>query len=124
MPYRNKQVHILLKKRRYRCECGKRFFEKYSFLPKYHHLTQRVYENILREFKKPVTFKQVAERYGVSVNTVVRICDLLRYKLYKLPEVIAIEESKGSNMAIEIIQGLEIESCIYVKKISLVKRIN
>ncbi len=97
LPYRNKQVHILLKKRRYRCECGKRFFEKYSFLPKYHHLTQRVYENIIREFRKPVTFKQVAERYGVSINTVVRICDLLSYKLYKLPEVIAIDEFKGNS---------------------------
>ena len=105
VPYRNKVVHLLLKKRRYRCECGKRFYEKYSFLPRYHHLTQRVYENILKELDSPVTFKSVAKRYGISTNTVTRICDLLEYNLHRLPEVLAIDEFKG-NAGNEKYQGI------------------
>lgn len=105
VPYRNKAVHLLLRKRRYRCECGKRFYEKYPFLPRYHHLTQRVYENILKELDSPVTFKSVATRYGISTNTVTRICDLLDYNLHRLPEVIAIDEFKG-NAGNEKYQGI------------------
>ena len=36
-PFRNKPVFIVLKKRRYIClSCGKRFYDKYNFLPKYY----------------------------------------------------------------------------------------
>ena len=35
---------LMLRKRRYVCgNCGKRFYEKYDFLPKYSHFSQRVY---------------------------------------------------------------------------------
>ena len=36
-----KFVFIHLKKRRYRCSCGKRFAENNSFLPRYHRMTNR-----------------------------------------------------------------------------------
>lgn len=97
LPYRNLTVSLFLRKRRYRCSCGKRFFEKYSFLPRYHHMSHRVYESILKELTEPVTFKSVAKRFGVSTNTVSRVCDILNYNLYKLPETISIDEFKGNS---------------------------
>ena len=36
---RNTFLH--LRKRRYRCTCGKRFFEKNTFLPRYYRVTSR-----------------------------------------------------------------------------------
>ena len=97
LPYRNLSVNLFLRKRRYRCICGKRFFEKYSFLPRYHHMSQRVYISILKELTECVTFKSVAKRFGVSTNTVARVCDMLNYTLYKLPEAISIDEFKGNS---------------------------
>ena len=97
LPFRNKVIALILKKRRYRCECGKRFFEKYSFLPKYHRMTQRVYESILRDLRSNATYKSVSAKYGVSHNTVTRVFDLVKYKLYKLPEVVGIDEFKGNS---------------------------
>ena len=97
VPFRNKKLYLLLKKRRYLCPCcGKRFMEKYSFLPRYHHMTQRVYENILHELRECCSYKSVAQRFNVSSNTVTRVFDLVNYNLYKLPNTIAIDEFKGN----------------------------
>ena len=94
---RGKFVYLLLKKRRYICNhCGKRFFEKYSFLPKYHRMVQRVYEHILRQLRSNFSMKSIADLFNVSVNTVSRVFDIVNYKLYKLPEVVSIDEFKGN----------------------------
>lgn len=94
---RGKFVYLLLKKRRYVCNhCGKRFFEKYSFLPKYHRMVQRVYEYILRQLRSNYSMKSIAGLFNVSVSTVSRVFDIVNYKLYKLPEVISIDEFKGN----------------------------
>ena len=38
IPFQGKETFLLLHKRRYICKaCGKRFFEKYDFLPRYRH---------------------------------------------------------------------------------------
>jgi transposase len=98
LPFRGKTIILLLQKRRYRCkDCGKRFFEKYSFLPRYHHMTQRVYTHILRALRQSRSMKSVAEEFGVSSNTVSRVFDILSYTLYKLPSVLAIDEFKGNS---------------------------
>jgi transposase len=61
LPFRDKYCYLLLKKRRYTCKrCGKRFYEKYSFLPRYHHMTQRVYVEILRMLRNNCSMKLVA----------------------------------------------------------------
>lgn len=96
LPYRNKYVVLMLKKRRYRCSCGKRFFEKYSFLPRYHHMTRRVYESIIHELRQIQTFKSVSLRFGVSATTTARVFGIVKYTLYKLPETLAIDEFKGN----------------------------
>lgn len=97
LPFRDKFVYLLLKKRRYLCtHCGKKFLEKYTFLPRYHRMTQRVYEHILRLLRTNYSMKSVANLCNVSVNTVSRVFDIVDYKLYKLPEVLAIDEFKGN----------------------------
>ena len=42
IPIYNKNAFIFLKKRRYRCQCGKRFYEDNTFLPRYHRRTNRL----------------------------------------------------------------------------------
>lgn len=96
LPYRNKHICLILKKRRYRCSCGKRFFEKYDFLPRYHHMTRRVYESILHELRQNQTFKSVATRFGISTNTVTRVFSIVCHSLYRLPSVLSIDEFKGN----------------------------
>ncbi len=97
LPYRNKTVYLSLRKRRYICKhCNKRFLEKYSFLPKYHRMTQRVYENIIRSMRENRSMKSIADTYNVSTNTVSRVFGIVNYSLYKLPKIIAIDEFKGN----------------------------
>ena len=45
---------LYLRKRRYRCLCGKRFFEKNSFLPKYHRVTSRLVAAIIGWMPKAI----------------------------------------------------------------------
>ncbi len=98
LPFRGKTIILILRKRRYRCKaCGKRFFEKYAFLPRYHHMTQRVYTHILRTLRSNRSMKSVAEEYAVSQNTVSRVFDIVSHTLHKLPTVIAIDEFKGNS---------------------------
>lgn len=97
LPLRGKYLYLLLKKRRYVCKhCGKRFFEKYSFLPRFHRMTQRVYENIIRSLYDSVSMKSVSSGFNVSTNTVSRVFDLVHRKLFKLPKVLSIDEFKGN----------------------------
>ena len=96
VPYNGKNVIIRLRKRRYVCcKCGKKFSEKYGFLPKYHHMTQRVYMHILRECRQPVSYKCIAQKFGVSSYTVMRIMNLYNREMYKAPKVFGIDEFKG-----------------------------
>jgi transposase len=61
LSFRDKYGYLLLKKRRYVCkQREKRFYEKYSFLPRYHHMTQRVYMEILRMLRNNCSMKLVA----------------------------------------------------------------
>ena len=42
LPFQTKHCFLVLKKRRYLCNCGKRFYENYHFLPKYLQRTTRL----------------------------------------------------------------------------------
>ena len=52
IPFHNKKAFIHLQKRRYRCRCGKRFFEKNTFLPRYYRRTNRLSAYIIDRLKK------------------------------------------------------------------------
>jgi transposase len=96
IPAFGKLVYIHLKKRRYRCSCGKRFAEKNTFLPRYHRMTNRLSAYIIDKLRHEISFTCVAREVNLSVTTVIRIFDLVSYSPKKLPIAISIDEFKGN----------------------------
>ena len=47
-----RSTFLHLRKRRYRCSCGKRFFENNTFLPRYYRVTSRLAAEIIHAFEK------------------------------------------------------------------------
>ena len=92
-----RDTFLLLRKRRYRCICGKRFFERNSFLPRYYRVTSRLEAEIIFAFKKVVSAKEIGCRFNVSGVTAMRYFNLFNKKLSKLPEVISLDEFKGNS---------------------------
>ena len=97
IPAFGKLVSIVLRKRRYRCPCcGKRFFEKNSFLPKYHRMTNRLSAFVVNKLTDERSFTSVSKEVNLSVTTIVRIFDKVSYPKAKLPSVLSIDEFKGN----------------------------
>ena len=92
-----RDTFLHLRKRRYRCDCGKRFFEKNTFLPRYYRVTSRLVADIIFAFKKTISTKEIGCRYNVSGVTAMRYFNLFNKKLTKLPEVISLDEFKGNS---------------------------
>lgn len=92
-----RDTFLHLRKRRYRCNCGKRFFEKNAFLPRYYRVTSRLVAEIIYAFKKVVSAKEIGCRYNVSGVTAMRYFNLFNKKLTTLPEVISLDEFKGNS---------------------------
>ena len=93
----SRDTFLHLRKRRYRCDCGKRFFEQNSFLPRYYRVTNRLVAEIIFAFKKVVSAKEIGCRYNVSCVTAMRYFNLFNKKLTKLPKVISLDEFKGNS---------------------------
>ena len=73
IPFQGKETFLLLRKRRYICKaCGKRFFERYDFLPRYRHFTGRVYASVINALREKISFKDVGKRFGISSTSVFR----------------------------------------------------
>ena len=96
IPAFGKQTCIHLKKRRYRCSCGKRFYEKNHFLPRYHRMTNRLSAYIIEKLRNEVSFTSVAREVKLSTPTVMRVFDLVSYSFSKLPTALSIDEFKGN----------------------------
>ena len=92
-----RDTFLYLRKRRYRCCCGKRFFEKNTFLPRYYRVTSRLVAQIIFAFKMVVSAKEIGCRFNVSAVTAMRYFNLFNKKLIKLPEVISLDEFKGNS---------------------------
>lgn len=92
---RNTFLH--LRKRRYRCSCGKRFFEHNSFLPRYYRVTGRLVAKIIRAFEKTVSAKEIGLQYNVSGITAMRYFRCINHKPRELPEVLSLDEFKGNS---------------------------
>ena len=92
-----RDTFLHLRKRRYRCSCGKRFFEKNTFLPRYYRVTSRLFAEIISAFKKVVSAKEIGCRFNVSGVTAMRYFNYFNKKLTTLPEVISIDEFKGNS---------------------------
>lgn len=92
-----KNVYLHLRKRRYVCSsCGKRFYEKNSFLPRYHRMTSRKNARIIEDFRDTVSASYIARKHNISVSTALRYFSLVDYSCKKLPEVLSIDEFKGN----------------------------
>ncbi len=96
IPAFGKFFYIHLRKKRYRCSCGKRFFEENSFLPKYHRMTNRLCAYIIDKLRCEASFTRVAKEVNLSVSTVIRIFDFVSYSPQKLPVALSIDEFKGN----------------------------
>ena len=92
-----RDTFLHLRKRRYRCDCGKRFFEKNNFLPRYYRVTTRLVAEIIFAFKKVISAKEIGCRYNVSALTAMRYFNLFNSKLTVLPEVVSLDEFKGNS---------------------------
>ncbi len=95
LPFQMKHCYLLLKKRRYVCSCGKRFYEDYSFLPKYLQRTSRLTAFIASALHDTGPITTVAKMSNVSVSTVNRILDTISFQRPPLSQSISIDEFKG-----------------------------
>ena len=96
LPFQFKHAILYLNKRRYACSCGKRFYESYDFLPRYHRMTSRLTHYICKELTKLVTMTSVADSCNVSITTVARIFNYINYDRPSIPKVLCIDEFKGN----------------------------
>ena len=92
-----RDTFLHLRKRRYRCSCGKRFFERNTFLPRYYRVTSRLVAEIIVAFKKVVSAKEIGCRFNVSSMTAMRYFQYYNHKPAALPEVISLDEFKGNS---------------------------
>lgn len=92
-----RDTFLHLRKRRYRCTCGKRFFEKNEFVPRYYRMTSRLIATIICAFQTVASVKEIAGRYNVSSATAMRYFQYCNRRPKTLPEVISIDEFKGNS---------------------------
>ena len=99
LPLQLKNCFLVLRKRRYKCSCGKHFYEKYSFLARYQQRTTRLTQMIADMLRNTESMKSIAKKANVSSNTVVRILDTIAYSCPSLKDVVSIDEFKGDTDA-------------------------
>lgn len=97
IPFRAKKLTLVYRKRRYACpNCGKRFYEKNSFLPRYHQMTNRLSAYIIDQLRNSNSFTYVSKQIGKSVPTIIRVFDKVSFSKAKLSSVLSIDEFKGN----------------------------
>ena len=96
LPFQLKHCYLILRKRRYVCSCGKRFYENYSFLPRYFQRTSRMTAFIADALHDTRSITSVAKACNISTATVNRILDTISYGRPNIPTVISIDEFKGN----------------------------
>ena len=96
LPMQMRHAYLVLRKRRYVCSCGKRFLEKYSFLPSYRRQTLRLSYKLIALLSETRSIKSVANEAGISASSVSRLLDTVSYSSPSLPGCIAIDEFKGN----------------------------
>ena len=80
-----RETLLHLRKRRYRCSCGKRFFEKNSFLPHYYRITSRLVAAIITAFRNTVSAARIGTQYHVSGTTAMRYFKCVCFRPTELP---------------------------------------
>lgn len=97
IPIYYKDTYIYYRKRRYVCkQCGKRFYEKNTFLPKRARKTNRLSAFIIEQLKEKQSMKDIARISNVSSTTVSNLLPYLATSASYLPEVLCIDEFRGN----------------------------
>ncbi len=96
IPFQLKPTNLVLRKRRYTCPCGKHFYEKYTWLPKYQHMTKRLAMYICHQLRETISYTYVASQTNTSISTVTRVFDRINYDRPSIPKVLSIDEFKGN----------------------------
>lgn len=97
IPIYNKDTFLYYRKRRYVCKnCGKRFYEKNSFLPKRARKTKRLTAFIIDKLKDKQSMKDIAKLSNVSTTTVSKLLPYLAVNASSLPKVLCIDEFRGN----------------------------
>lgn len=90
-------TYLHLRKRRYICRhCCKRFYEKNTFLARYHRTTTRLVAAVITAFKDLQPANAIALRFNISSTTALRYFNLVNYRCSILPRVLSIDEFKGN----------------------------
>ena len=98
IPIYNKDTFLYYRKRRYVCKnCGKRFYEKNSFLPKRARKTKRLTAFIIDKLKDKQSMKDIAKLSNVSTTTVSKLLPYLAVNASSLPKVLCIDEFRGNS---------------------------
>ena len=88
---------LRIRKVRFKCKgCGKTFTPSIRGIEPYSKTSSQTLQMICKDFTKPLTFSQLAERYGMSVSRIIQIFDeKIRYVPRRpLPEILCIDEIK------------------------------
>jgi len=97
IPFLNKPLRLYYRKRRYKCQhCHKRFYEQVNFVGRYQRMTRRLIEVVLERLRSNFSMSSIAKDFGLSTCTITRIFDYVSYKLTDLPEVLSVDEFKGT----------------------------
>lgn len=92
-----KDICLVLRKRRYRCNnCNKRFYESNTFLAKYKRMTNRLIFHLINSLRNERSFTSIAKENHLSVTTVIRYFDFISYPKAKLSDTLSIDEFKGN----------------------------
>lgn len=93
---------IILKKQNFKCKkCNKKFTAQTSLVKKHSNISKNVRTAVLNALTKTQSFKEIAERYNISINTVIRILQSCKKQVetncYKdLPEHLCFDEIKST----------------------------
>lgn len=90
---------LRIKRVRLKCKhCGKTFSPKIEGIERYATVSEQVQQFIFNDFTKPLTFSQIAEKYGLTKNRIIQIFDekVKFVPRRKMPRVLCIDEIKFS----------------------------
>lgn len=91
---------LVYRKRRYICPCcRKAFFETNSFLSRYQRMTKVTIAQIIQDHGYLTSSSDIAQRYGVSTSTVMRLFKSVAPGTKHLSSAISIDEFKGNTGA-------------------------
>lgn len=97
IPLYDKRTVLIYRKRRFICKvCGKKFYEKNSFVAKNGRKTLRLTEYIIDQLRKKQSIKDIAKSSKVSSSTIFNLLPSFSVTAHTLPEVLCIDEFRGN----------------------------